>query len=1041
MNKILKIFLIFMLVSFFVASNLVLAKSAPLAQESPPIPLTPEELDWLQKHPVLTLSVDDGNPPLNFRDAQGELTGISIDYMKLIAQKLGITFEFEGSTWSEALQKGLDHQVDGVVNASIKEDRLPYLNFSEPYLVLPQALVTLKDAPPISNLNQACDLRVAIIANSIRVGLFEEYCPENQIIEIENLDEGLKMISEGNADALFDELAVVQYIIEESFFSNLKIALLFYAQEEGSSRLGLRNDSPELLSVINKAIAAITEEEHRAIRLEWLRMSETVASQRELPLTADEKAWLAAHPLIWVASDPQWAPIEFVDAQGEFHGIAIEYLKYLQSALGIQFEFVKGSSMQELFAMFQDGRIDMFSALSETPNRAEQLLFTEPYLSTPIVIFTQQDITYVGSMDELNGLNVAVVDGYAIHEWLLSDYPEIQVIPVPDIQSGLELVQTGKAFAFVGNLVTTSYYIQETGYTNLKVAGDTPYANDLSMAVRNDWPELVQILQKALDSISEEERSAIVQNWVSIKYEHGFDYSLLWKIGIVVIPIFMLIFYWNRRLTSEIRRREQAEIELLNAKELAEAANQAKSTFLAHMSHELRTPLNTILGYAQLLKRAPDMPPERLDDVSAIARSGEHLLSLINDILELSKIEAGRMVLEPETFNLPGLLDGIEEMMHIQAESKNLQFRAIRAPDLPAYIKTDERKLRQVLLNLLSNAIKFTEQGRVTLRIESLAPTEEYPLGLRFEIEDTGLGVAPEEMEHLFEPFVQTSSGQNLREGTGLGLPISRDFVRMMGGDLTASSQLGVGTTFRFEIHPQVVESEPLANGLAIPQVIRLVPGQRPSDGETYRILVVDDHDDGRAVVVRLMETIGMSVREARNGQEALDQFEEWQPHLIWMDMRMPVMDGLEATRKIKAAPQGTKTIVVALTASSLEEEYQKIMASGCDEFVRKPFKDAVIFETLAKLLNLTYVYADLEENMVSAALPALAAEDLLGIPVELLQKLRSDAKIGHISGLEKTVEEITRYNQLVASSLLKMTQRYDYQGILALLLEEGTEL
>jgi CheY-like chemotaxis protein len=381
-------------------------------------------------------------------------------------------------------------------------------------------------------------------------------------------------------------------------------------------------------------------------------------------------------------------------------------------------------------------------------------------------------------------------------------------------------------------------------------------------------------------------------------------------------------------------------------------------------------------------------------------------------------------------------------MMRIQAEGKGLQFIAERQPDLPQLIRSDERKLRQVLLNLLSNAVKFTNEGSVTLRVKELPPTESGDIRLHFEIEDTGSGIAPDEMEKLFEPFMQTTSGQRVNGGTGLGIPISQEFVRLMGGELTVTNQPGRGTSFGFEMQAEVPEQIELEEGKPHQQVTSLSPGQRAPDGEPYRILVVDDREGGRIVLSKLLKMVGFTVQVAANGQEAIEQFEQWQPHLIWMDMRMPLMDGMEATRRIKATERGSETIIVALTASIVEEERQQILDAGCDDFIRKPFKESAIFETLTKHLGVTYLYVDHEEEASEApALPnSLTSEDLANLPSELLSALHEDAMIGHVSGLEATIAQIANFDKQVADNLLKMTQYYDYLGILALLPKAGNE-
>ncbi|MCG6133085.1 MAG: ATP-binding protein [Nostoc sp. LLA-1] len=471
--------------------------------------------------------------------------------------------------------------------------------------------------------------------------------------------------------------------------------------------------------------------------------------------------------------------------------------------------------------------------------------------------------------------------------------------------------------------------------------------------------------------------------------------------------------------------------------QIAERANHAKSEFLANMSHELRTPLNAILGFTQVMSYDNSLSREHQENLAIINRAGEHLLNLINDILEMSKIEAGKTTLNVSSFDLIHLLQSLEEMFRFRTASKGLQLIFEYAADIPQYVQTDESKLRQVLLNLLGNAIKFTTTGSVTLRmgvVETWGNWEEaethYPIPsppassdqfLHFEVIDTGAGISPDEIDVLFAAFGQTETGRKSQQGTGLGLAISRKYVQLMGGDINVSSTLGKGSTFTFDIQFGLALFEEIPQPTIPSQVIGLAPEQ-----PEYRILVVDDVMESRLVIVKLLTAIGFVVREAKNGEEAIAQWIEWQPHLIFMDMRMPVMDGYEATKIIKArgiayklwkihTPLAggvkqtnylenlfsrdtqceflpnthftcchsnslisqhdglakTHTVIIALTASAFEEERQKILANGCDDFIRKPFTREVLLEKLHQHLGVKYI-SQIESAKIAAINPEI---------------------------------------------------------------------
>ncbi|MBD2180479.1 response regulator [Aerosakkonema funiforme] len=445
-----------------------------------------------------------------------------------------------------------------------------------------------------------------------------------------------------------------------------------------------------------------------------------------------------------------------------------------------------------------------------------------------------------------------------------------------------------------------------------------------------------------------------------------------------------------------ITERKQAEEALQKAKEAADAANRAKSEFLANMSHELRTPLNAILGFTQIMNRDSSLHQEQREHLRIINRSGEHLLSLINDILDMSKIEAGRTTFNEKTFDLIHLLESLEEMLRLKASSKSLDLRIKYTPDIPQYVRTDEGKLRQVLINLLGNAIKFTEEGSVTLRVrvgdcESgrvadaqqllsppyLLPTSTGPhfFDLLFEVEDTGPGIAKEEMHKLFQAFGQTEIGRQSQQGTGLGLAISKKFVQLMGGDITVSSKVGIGTKFAFNIQVRLARSQEVETAKESRKVIGLAPHQ-----PEYRILVVEDVKVSRLLLIKLLASVGFCVCEATNGSEAIALWESWKPHLIFMDMLMPVMDGYEATKHIKERASGHQTAIIALTTNAFDEQRNSVLSAGCDDFIRKPFREQLIFDKIADYLGVKYIYEKrLPEQRQKAEARKESSSDHLG--------------------------------------------------------------
>jgi signal transduction histidine kinase/FixJ family two-component response regulator len=456
----------------------------------------------------------------------------------------------------------------------------------------------------------------------------------------------------------------------------------------------------------------------------------------------------------------------------------------------------------------------------------------------------------------------------------------------------------------------------------------------------------------------------------------------------------------NARLFDEVQRRANKMATLARAAEdarrTAESANRAKSVFLANMSHELRTPLNAILGFTQLMVHDSNLTPGQRENLDIIERSGGHLLALINDVLELSKIEAGRTTVYDVNFDLYRLLWDIEAMFRLRASEKGLWLIVDCAPGIPRYVRTDENKLRQVLINLIGNAIKFTETGGVRVGvgiIRDLAVSSEdatvcpasdaergdivhsasCSLSLSFEVEDTGPGIAPEELDAVFDAFVQTMTGLKSQQGTGLGLPLSRQFVNIMGGDMSMHSELGVGTTFEFSIPVMLATADEVGKAKPERRAIALEPGQ-----PVYRLLIVEDEAVNRRLLVKLLEPFtkdqeGFEIREAVDGRQAVEICEQWRPDFIWMDIRMPLLNGLEAAHRIKSMPGGEDIIIVALTAGTFEENRDRILSEGCDDFIRKPFKEEDILDMLCDHLGVRFVYA--QPQSVCEDVPARLTE------------------------------------------------------------------
>lgn len=498
-----------------------------------------------------------------------------------------------------------------------------------------------------------------------------------------------------------------------------------------------------------------------------------------------------------------------------------------------------------------------------------------------------------------------------------------------------------------------------------------------------------------------------------------------------------------------LAQTQQQAQELEQARDTAIRANAAKSEFLASMSHELRTPLNAILGFTELMHLDDTLSETHKNYVDIINTSGEHLLGLINNVLELSKIEAGQVQLDLTLFDLHRLLQEMYELFQLQMQQKGLTYKIHIASDVPQLICGDVQKLRQVLLNLIGNSLKFTPAGSITCTVTHTHRllTSDDPLAkppyvensphfltaIHVSVSDTGVGVAEDELPRLFENFQQTQSGRDLGQGTGLGLPISQQYVRLMGGQISAESQVGQGSTFSFWVPAWAIANpEPSSSLAPRHKILGVAPGQ-----PAPRILIAEDNPMNRRLLRQMLEHVGAEVREAENGEVAIALWETWQPHLIWMDMRMPVMDGYAATRHIRhqeETSERSRTSIIALSATAFEENKPAMLAAGCDDTLAKPFRLEALLNKMQKHLNLEFVYDTSDETSESQPPAGLTASDFAGLAANVVAELRHAALAGDDAKICELSDRFLADKDYLKLGLHQLAERFLFKEIIALL-------
>ena len=541
----------------------------PAEDESAHLDLSNEEKEWLDNHPQILVGVMDAWPPMDFveRDVP---KGLGVDFIELLNKRLGNRLRIVPAPWRDLLTSLKEKKLDALMDITPSEERARLFNFTKPYANIPHVITALKAGPYYNSLADLSGKTAALEKGFFLIDHLKKNYPTIIVKEYDATSDALDAVSKREADAYIGNRAAADYLIEKELLGNLQIQGKI-KETSSVNAIGVRKDWPILAGILDKALASLSRSEIRDIYVKWGAMSsdEDIAFSW-MSLTPEEKSWLNHHKTIRVLMDSEYAPVEFTDESGRSKGVSIDYLESISQKLGIETKITSGKSWEETRELFRHGQFDLFSAMALSPN--SPALFTRPYLTLPTAVFTRTDAPYINDLNDLGNRTAAVVKGYAVVDWLRQNYPGLRLIEAPDIPAALHLLQSKKAYVYIGGILTTSHYIQKQGYTNLKVSGQIDFKYQIAMAVRADWPILRDILQKALDSMDERQRNDILQKWITITYEKKINYSIIWKIMAGALIVVLLFLYWNRRLSVEVKERIQAEKDLQISRERLELA-------------------------------------------------------------------------------------------------------------------------------------------------------------------------------------------------------------------------------------------------------------------------------------------------------------------------------------------------------------------------------------------------------------------------------------------------------------------------------------
>jgi len=914
----------------------VLCADVTLSPASPLIPantihLTEEERIWLKQHPVIRFGVDADFPPYEFVDQYNRHAGVSSDYLNALSEVLGVRFErAKDLGWSEVLRQTNDKQIDLIPLVTKSPQRAKYLSFTAPYIRYQIAIVSPQGEAIPQSLADLAGKKVALVKNYFSSKQVVAQQPDIQAYDVNTVIDALKAVAEGKAVAMIADAGTVSFLIRQYALSTLHISGFVDVSVPGFS-MGVRSDWPELVTILDKALMAMPFEKQQQILQRWIegRHDEGVA----IALSRREKAFIKEHPLIRLGIDPEFAPFEYMD-EGRYSGMASDYIELLNRRLGLNMQVVKGLSWSEAVEGVKNGKVDLLPTVGMTEARKEFLNYTKPHIHFHRVIITRADLPFITGLDDISKLKVAV-QANSSHAGYLKDFTRISPIPFPTLRQSLLALSNGDVDAFVGNIASSAYWIREMNLTNLKVAAPVSQeVQSLHFAVRKDWPELVTILQKGLDTISDKKRREVSEKWLLLKYDPVTDYVLIGQVSLAFMVLLILALLWN----LQIRRQKKAvqlaqlEAEVANTKltrmhkdlealvETRTAELQASEkgfrqaqkmealgTLVGGIAHDFNNILAGILGSTYLAKHAEDNPKVVNRSLTMVENLGYRAADMIKQLLAFSRqedVNKSLLLLNPfykEAFKL--IRVGVDEGIKLNSDISGDEM----------VVRANSTQLQQLLFNLINNArdaVANEARPEITASLYRFEADEafinrnpDHALGRGFavmEVQDNGEGIAKENLDRLFDPFFTTKP---VDKGTGLGLAMVYGAVKEHGGVLEVESVVGVGSRFKVYL--------PLEKN-AVSYVEREDDEVQRGAGET--ILLVDDDQPLQTTIKTILTEIGYRVKVASNGREAVDLFAASADtiDLVLTDVVMPDMGGPEAVKEMRRINPHVKVVYLS---------------------------------------------------------------------------------------------------------------------------------